>query len=334
MEGSDRVIGRTVAVKILKAELVDAPGFLERFRAEGRHAARVDHEGIARVYDYGEAGGTAFLVMELVGGEPLSAVLRRGLTDCRRTAFWTSSRRRRTHSTPLTKRPRTPRHQAGEPHAYSECGGLKVTDFGIARAADQVPFTAAGQVMGTVQYISPEAGRRPPVTAASDIYSLGVVAYEALVGRRPFTGESQVAIALAQVNDTPPPMPADLPEPVRDLVLSCMAKDPAGGRARPPTSRARQSSSAPHWRRNRRRTARGGGYLCGLPGPHGVIASAAEHEALPTQAAARGGVAPTTAGQLDQGLASSLTIVAARAGLGKSTLLAVWLAEASRRWRG
>ena len=76
-KASDRVIGRTVAVKILKAELVDAPGFLERFRAEGRHAARVDHDGIARVYDYGEADGTAFLVMELVKGEPLSAVLRR-----------------------------------------------------------------------------------------------------------------------------------------------------------------------------------------------------------------------------------------------------------------
>ena len=81
--------------------------------------------------------------------------------------------------------------------------------------------------MGTVQYISPEQVSGRPVTAASDIYSLGVVAYEALVGRRPFTGDSQVAIALAQVNDTPPPMPPDLPDPVRDLVLSCMAKDPA-----------------------------------------------------------------------------------------------------------
>src|SRR5687768_17437230 len=76
-KASDRVIGRTVAVKILEPELVDAPGFLERFRAEGRHAARVDHDGIARVYDYGEADGRAFLVMELVHGEPLSAVLRR-----------------------------------------------------------------------------------------------------------------------------------------------------------------------------------------------------------------------------------------------------------------
>ena len=100
---SDRVIGRTVAVKILKAELVEAPGFLERFRAEGRHAALVDHDGIARVYDYGEADGTAFLVMELVKGEPLSDVLRRE-ARCGRIAFWTSSRRRRAPCTVLTKR--------------------------------------------------------------------------------------------------------------------------------------------------------------------------------------------------------------------------------------
>ena len=257
---SDRVIGRTVAVKILKAEFVDAPGFLERFRAEGRHAALVEHEGIARVYDYGEATGTAFLVMELVKGEPLSAVLRREarLPPDRVLDIVAQTARAlcAAHSAGLVHRDIKPANLLLTPD-----GRLKVTDFGIARVADQVPFTVAGQVMGTVQYMSPEQVSGRPVTAASDIYSLGVVAYEALAGRRPFTGESQVAIALAQVNDTPPPMPPDLPEAVRDLVLSCVAKDPAArpssffrgglwsrgrGRARPPTWRDQQSDSAPH----------------------------------------------------------------------------------------
>ncbi len=106
-------------------------------------------------------------------------------------------------------------------------GRVKITDFGIARIADQVPLTATGQVMGTVQYLSPEQASGHPASPTTDIYSLGIVAYEGLAGRRPFTGESQVAIAMAQINDVPPELPATVPEPVRNLILACIAKDPA-----------------------------------------------------------------------------------------------------------
>jgi serine/threonine-protein kinase len=106
-------------------------------------------------------------------------------------------------------------------------GRVKITDFGIARIADQVPLTATGQVMGTVQYLSPEQASGHPASPSTDIYSLGIVAYECLSGKRPFTGESQVAIAMAQINDEAPPLPDTIAEPVRNLVYSCMAKKPA-----------------------------------------------------------------------------------------------------------
>jgi serine/threonine-protein kinase len=103
---------------------------------------------------------------------------------------------------------------------------VKVTDFGIARLADQVPLTQTGQVMGTAQYLAPEQATGQTATGSSDIYSLGVIGYECLTGHRPFSGESQIAIALAQVNDAPPPLPETLPVPVRALLMSMLAKDP------------------------------------------------------------------------------------------------------------
>src|SRR5690606_4332554 len=106
-------------------------------------------------------------------------------------------------------------------------GRVKITDFGIARIADQVPLTATGQVMGTVQYLSPEQASGTAASPTTDVYSLGIVAYEALAGRRPFTGESQVAIAMAQINETPPDLPVTISEPVRNLVYACIAKKPA-----------------------------------------------------------------------------------------------------------
>jgi serine/threonine-protein kinase len=106
-------------------------------------------------------------------------------------------------------------------------GRVKITDFGIARIADQVPLTATGQVMGTVQYLSPEQASGHPASPSTDIYSLGIVAYECLSGKRPFTGESQVAIAMAQINEEAPPLPDTIAEPVRNLVYSCIAKKPA-----------------------------------------------------------------------------------------------------------
>ena len=225
-EATDHVIGRTVAIKILKDEYMGDPGFLERFRAEARHAALVNHEGIASVFDYGEENGSAYLVMELVPGEALSTIIEReGALSADKTldiVAQTASALQAAHAAGLVHRDIKPGNLLITPD-----GRVKITDFGIARIADQVPLTATGQVMGTVQYLSPEQASGHAASPATDIYSLGIVAYECLAGKRPFTGESQVAIAMAQINDTPPPLPATVPQPVQNLVMAMIAKKPA-----------------------------------------------------------------------------------------------------------
>ncbi len=225
-QATDLVIGRIVAIKILKDEYLGDPGFLERFRAEARHAALVNHEGIANVFDYGEEEGSAYLVMELVPGEALSSILERERvlpTDrVLDIVAQTANALQAAHAAGLVHRDIKPGNLLITPE-----GRVKITDFGIARIADQVPLTATGQVMGTVQYLSPEQASGHPASPATDIYSLGIVAYEALAGKRPFTGESQVAIAMAQINERPPDLPVIVSEPVRNLVLACIAKNPA-----------------------------------------------------------------------------------------------------------
>ena len=222
----DLVIGREVAIKILKDEYLGHPGFLERFRAEARHAALVNHEGIASVYDYGEEEGSAYLVMEMVPGQPLSTILEEKKSlptnQVLDIVAQTAAALAAAHKVGLVHRDIKPGNLLITPE-----GRVKITDFGIARIADQVPLTATGQVMGTVQYLSPEQASGHPASPATDIYSLGIVAYEALAGHRPFSGESQVAIAMAQINETPPELPVSIPESVRSLVMCCIAKNPA-----------------------------------------------------------------------------------------------------------
>ena len=225
-EAKDEVILRNVAIKILKPEYMGDPGFLERFRTEARHAAKVNHEGIADVYDYGEDGGSAFLVMELVPGESLATILEKekSLAPNRVLDIVAQTARalHEAHSAGLVHRDIKPGNLLITPS-----GVVKITDFGIARVADQVSLTATGQVMGTVQYLAPEQATGKPATPATDVYSLGVVAYEAISGKRPFSGETQMAIALAQINEPPPPLDEAIDESVRNLILDCLQKRPA-----------------------------------------------------------------------------------------------------------
>lgn len=224
-KAKDQVLGRIVAIKVLKEEYTGDPGFLQRFRAEARHTALLNHVGIANVFDYGEEEGSAYLVMELVPGQPLSSIIEheqvlspdRTLSMIAQTARALSV----AHAQGLVHRDIKPGNLLITPD-----GRVKVTDFGIARLADQVPLTQTGQVMGTAQYLAPEQATGQTATGVSDIYSLGVIGYECLTGHRPFSGESQIAIALAQVNDAPPPLPESLPKPVRALLMSMLAKDP------------------------------------------------------------------------------------------------------------
>ncbi|GAA1335964.1 protein kinase domain-containing protein [Arthrobacter roseus] len=225
-KAKDQVLGRVVAIKILKEEYTGDPGFLNRFRAEARHTALLSHPGIANVFDYGEEEGSGYLVMELVPGQPLSAIIERDRTlSPERTLSvigQTSAALSAAHEQGLVHRDVKPGNLLIMPD-----GKVKITDFGIARIADQVPLTQTGQVMGTAQYLAPEQATGQQATGSSDIYALGIIGYEVLAGRRPFSGESQIAIALAQVNDTPPPLPTSVPAPVRALVMSMLAKDPA-----------------------------------------------------------------------------------------------------------
>jgi serine/threonine-protein kinase len=229
----DTRLARRVAVKILKSELTSDPEFVDRFRSEARITASLNHPGIAAVHDYGEvasiAGGprdTAYLVMELVTGEPLSAALLRTprLSAPRTLDVLEQSGRalQVAHGRNLVHRDIKPGNILITP-----AGQVKITDFGIAKVAHQVPVTRSGMVMGTAQYLAPEQAAGREALPASDVYALGVVAFECLAGRRPFDGDSPIAVATAHVQQPPPPLPADVPPPVAALVMRMLSKDPA-----------------------------------------------------------------------------------------------------------
>jgi eukaryotic-like serine/threonine-protein kinase len=223
---TDEVLNRPVAVKVLRTDLAPDTAFQARFRAEARTAAALSHGGIAAVYDYGEALGSAYLVMELVPGVPLSAMIsEEGALGTDRTLQIVSQAARALHAA----------HRHGVIHRDIKPANLmvtpelrvKVTDFGIARPRDHEPLTATGQVMGTAHYLAPELARGEIASPLSDVYALGVVAYECLAGWRPFDGDNQVAVATAHLQDEPPPLPATIPAEVRKIVMSAMAKNPA-----------------------------------------------------------------------------------------------------------
>ncbi|GHB56392.1 serine/threonine-protein kinase [Flexivirga endophytica] len=224
-QARDEILGRTVAIKLLKEGLTDEEGFTERFRNEARLSAALAHGNIAQVYDYGEDSNLAYLVMEYVPGKPLSSILHeRGPISAADTANLIGQAAAALHAA----------HRAGLIHRdvkpanmlVTPDGVVKLTDFGIARAVGSAAMTKTGEVMGTAQYLAPEAAMGRETTALTDVYSLAVVTYEMLGGRRPFNAESAVALALAHVNEQPPPLPTEVPAPVRAVVHVALEKDP------------------------------------------------------------------------------------------------------------
>jgi serine/threonine-protein kinase len=223
--GTDEVLGRTVAVKILLPALLDEPGFAERFRGEARTMATINHPGVVDVYDYGSDQQLAFLVMEYVEGDALSRTLSRvgRLTPARTMALvaQAADALQAAHENGIVHRDVKPGNLLVRPN-----GTLVLTDFGIARSALVGQLTAAGSVLGTASYISPEQAAGDVATSASDVYALGVVAYQCLSGHRPFDGATPIEIAMKHVRDTPRPLPGDIPPPVRAIVERALAKDP------------------------------------------------------------------------------------------------------------
>jgi len=221
----DETLQRPVAVKVVRPGATNRETFLERFRAEARNSAALQHPNIVTVHDFGEGEESAYLVMELIDGEPLSAILeRRGplpASEARDILYQAALALGAAHEAGVVHRDVKPANIVVDAGGYA-----RLTDFGISKATAGSDLTQTGEVLGTAHYLSPEQLQGQPAGPSSDIYSLAVVGYELLTGTRPFQGESVVATALAHVVHPAPDLPDAVPEPLRTTVMAGLAKRP------------------------------------------------------------------------------------------------------------
>ena len=222
----DAVLERRVALKFLHERFAQDPQFIERFRIEAQSAAGLQHPNLVGVYDRGEFEGRQFIAMEYVEGASLKDLIGRGLSvgEALEIVRQVLNGVGFAHERGIIHRDLKPQNVL-----VDRQGRARVTDFGIARAGAS-EITQTGSVLGTAQYLSPEQAQGLDVTAASDLYSVGVMLYEALTGRVPFEAETPVAVALKQISEQPRPPSQLNPEvsPALDaVVLRALVKDPA-----------------------------------------------------------------------------------------------------------
>jgi tRNA A-37 threonylcarbamoyl transferase component Bud32/Skp family chaperone for outer membrane proteins len=283
---SDRVLERQVAVKVLSPPYVQDPSFVERFRREARSAARLSHPNIVAVFDSGSDAGEHYLVMEYVAGQSLAELLaRQGRLAPRRAAelaMEVCAALAAAHAQGLVHRDVKPANVL-----VGDDGRVKVTDFGIAKAAATATLTGTGTVLGTAAYLSPEQAQGGSVDARSDLYSLGCVLYELLCGSPPFGSGADgppVAVATRHLHQPPEPPSARTPQvdPSLDaVVLTALAKDPA-----------RRYQSAVELQDALERVLAGDAIAAGLGSPEAVAAPTEQLPGLP----GRTGVLPAATG--------------------------------------
>ncbi len=228
LRAEDLRLGREVAVKVLRPQYATEKSFLDRFINEARSMAGFSHPNVVNVYDVGRDGQRYYIVMEFVPGEDLRQLLERRRTLPTKQALDIARQMAQgigyAHRKGLVHRDVKPGNILITP-----TGEVKVADFGIAKAMASAGFTEPGVVWGTTAYLSPEQIRGEGASPASDVYSMGIVLYEMLAGRPPFTGEDRVAIALKHLHEEPPPLPerVQVPRAVLFLMRKALDKVPA-----------------------------------------------------------------------------------------------------------
>ncbi|MEL7634934.1 MULTISPECIES: Stk1 family PASTA domain-containing Ser/Thr kinase [Sporomusa] len=225
----DKLLDRSVAVKVLRSQFTDDEEFVSRFRREAQAAARLSHPNIVNIYDVGLDEQAYYIIMEYISGETLKDKIEREaplpVETAVRIAIEIAEALEHAHQNNLV-------HCDIKPHniLVTRSGRIKVTDFGIARAVTSSTMTNSGTIIGSVHYFSPEQAKGSAVGAKSDIYSLGIVLYEMLTGHVPFAGESPISIALKHIQEDPKPpreLNPEIPPLVEAIIMKAIHKDPA-----------------------------------------------------------------------------------------------------------